>query len=103
MDRMHTIRIHIIWKAAAAANSTDDHNILTRYAHVWHYLLNLGQNRIISATRAPAHFLVSCKIFRCKGWASVCYSTHGMYITAKIFCFKEKMFKSAIDKSMINQ
>jgi len=34
MNRVHTIRIHIVWKAGTAANAGNDHNILPRDARL---------------------------------------------------------------------
>ena len=63
MNGMHTIGIHIIRKPAAATNAGNNNNIFARNTDLRHYFLNLRKNGIISTSGAPAHFLVSSKIF----------------------------------------
>src|SRR5450432_4146531 len=62
MDGMHAIGIHVIRETAAAADTRNDNNIFPGYTHCWHHFLHLRKYRIITATRAPAYFLVSDKI-----------------------------------------
>ena len=67
MDRMHSIGIHVIGETAAAADTGNYHNILPGYSERRHDLLHLGQDGIIAASGAPAHFLIRCKILCCQG------------------------------------
>src|SRR4051812_48138355 len=63
MNTMHSISIHIIWKTAAAANTGYDHDIFFRDAQRGHDLLYLGQDGIITTSRAPADLLIGSEIF----------------------------------------
>src|SRR5688572_19671510 len=92
MDGMHTIGIHIIGKAAAAANAGNYNNIFAGYTKGRHHFLYLGQDGIITATRAPAYFLVGDKILGGKGWDCCCIT----HITSEIVC------KFTIAKEMFN-
>src|SRR5688572_4942965 len=82
MDRVHTIRVHIIGEAAAAADTGNDYDVFLRNTQTRHNLLHLCQNGIVSATGAPAYFLVGGKIF----WrqSGCCSFTHRYIITAKL-------------------
>lgn len=62
VDGVHAVRIHIIWEAAAAADSGDDHNIFFGDPQSGHDLLYLRQDGIVAAARAPAYFLVTREI-----------------------------------------
>src|ERR1700733_11041771 len=70
MDRMHSIGVHIIGEAAAAAYTRNDHYILPGNSQCRHDLLHLRKDGIIPATRTPAHFLIRGKIFGGQGWPS---------------------------------
>ena len=64
MDRVHTVRVHVIGKAARTADTGDKHDVLARRTKRWQHLLHLRQNRIITTTGTPAHVLVTGEI----GW-----------------------------------
>src|SRR5665213_1279839 len=83
MYGMHAVSIHIIGKPAVAANARNDHDILTGNAHLGHYFLNLGQNGVVSAARAPANFLVGHKILGCERYGHPGGSVHCLRIFAK--------------------
>lgn len=63
VDGVHAIGIHIIGKAAAAADTGYDHYIFTGDAKGRHHLLHLRQDGVVSTTRAPAYFLIGGEVF----------------------------------------
>jgi hypothetical protein len=67
MYGMHAIGVHIVWEPAATADTGNDDDILPGNSQGRHYLLDLRQNGIVSATRAPTNFLVGGKILGGKG------------------------------------
>jgi hypothetical protein len=64
MDAVHAVGVHVIGKATRAADARNEHDVLTRNAERRHHLLHLRKNRIVAATRAPAHILVAREILR---------------------------------------
>src|SRR5688572_33479855 len=67
VNGVQSICVHVIGEPAAATDAGNDHNVLAGDAKCWHYFLHLCQDGIITAARAPAHFLVCRKILRRKG------------------------------------
>src|SRR5258708_4448873 len=63
MNRMETKCVHVIREAAGAADTGNNHEVLALDAQLWKDGLHRGENRVVSAARAPAHFLVGLKIF----------------------------------------
>src|SRR5580704_12669097 len=80
VDRMHPIGVHVIWKPAAAADTRYNHDVLPGYSQRRHYLLDLGKDRIVAATRAPAYFLVGSEILRGEDRLDCCLITHTLQI-----------------------
>src|SRR5438132_326295 len=66
MYGMETIGIHVVRKAAGAADSGDEDIVFTRNSEFRHHLLNLRQDRIVATARTPADFLVGYKILTCQ-------------------------------------
>jgi hypothetical protein len=99
MDGMHAIGIHIIRKAAAAADPGYDHDILAGNTQGRHYFLHLCQDGIITASRTPSHFLVSGKILGCQ-WGYYCGFTHNFGLTTNLQqipkCSMRKIARKAI-------
>src|SRR5262249_30394126 len=62
MDAVHAVRLDVIGKPAGAANPGDKDELLLRHTQRRQDLLDLGQNRIIAATRTPADILVRRKV-----------------------------------------
>src|SRR5262245_52249772 len=62
VDAVKTISVHVVREAAGAADARYKHELLPRDAQVWQHLADLGQDGIVAATRAPAHFLVALEI-----------------------------------------
>src|SRR5258708_1042276 len=62
MNRMETKCVHVIREAAGAADTGNNHEVLALDAQLWKDGLHRGENRVVSAARAPAHFLVGLKI-----------------------------------------
>src|SRR5580658_6170161 len=63
VNRMEAVGVHVIGEAAGAADTRDKDNIFARHAEFRHHALDLGQNRVITASGAPAYFLVGDEIF----------------------------------------
>lgn len=97
MNVMHSVCIHVIRKAAAAADPGNDHNIFSWNPQSGHDLLNLCQNGIISATGAPAYFLIGSKIFRGKNRlrGSCCFA-HNNKFSTKLAFMRQCMFCAAL-------
>src|SRR6185312_3943814 len=72
MDGMHPVGAHIIWKAAAAADARNDDDVLAGDSEGRHHLLNLCEDGVIYAARAPAHFLVRSEVFCSQGRRDRC-------------------------------
>ena len=62
MDAVETIGVHIVWKPRRASDTGDHSGIVPVKSKLCHDRLYLFQDRIISATGAPTHILVRCKI-----------------------------------------
>ncbi len=63
MNRVESESVHVIRKAAGAANARNEHELLARDAEVRENSLHRGQNRVVAAARTPANFLVGLEIF----------------------------------------
>ena len=62
VDRVHAVRVHVVRKAAGAADARDEHDLLARDAERRHHLLHLREDGIVAAARAPADVLVAGEI-----------------------------------------
>ncbi len=62
MDGVKSICGHIIGEARRAADAGDENDILRRRADIREGLLHPFQDRIVTATGAPANFLIRGKI-----------------------------------------
>jgi hypothetical protein len=62
MDRVNTIGVDVVGKAATASDAGNEHRLLRRDADLGENLLHLGENRIIAASRTPTDILVACKV-----------------------------------------
>src|SRR5262249_1936939 len=58
MNRMETIRIHVVRKAAGASDAGDENDFLAGDAEFRHDFLDLRQDCVIAASWTPADFLV---------------------------------------------
>src|SRR5215813_9249391 len=81
VDAVHPVGVHIIRKAARAADAAHPHHVLPPDAELRHDLLDLRQDRVIPATGAPAHLLVGneilLRVLRLVGWCG----THSRYLS----------------------
>jgi len=59
---VHAIGIHIIGKAAAAADARYDNDIFARYPELGHHFLHLRQDGIVTTSGTPADFLIRGEI-----------------------------------------
>src|SRR5258708_18164569 len=62
MNRMKAERIHVVRETARAADGGNDDKFLARNSQLRKHGLHGGEDRVISATRTPADFLVCLKI-----------------------------------------
>src|SRR5204862_6132919 len=62
MDRVEAVGVHVVRQTAGAADATDEDDVLLREAEVGHYLLGLGEDRVVAAARAPADLLVGHEV-----------------------------------------
>jgi hypothetical protein len=58
VDAVDAVGLHVIRKPTRAADAADEHDLLARNAEARHDALDLGQDRVVTATRAPADFLI---------------------------------------------
>src|SRR5262245_12902579 len=65
VNGVEAIGMHVVWETAGAANARDEDDFLPRHTQVGHHFLRLRQEGVIATPWAPAHFLVSDKIFAC--------------------------------------
>src|SRR5580658_8491891 len=63
MNRVESESVHVIRKAAGAANPRNEHEFLARDSKVREHGLHRGKNRVVAAARTPANFLVGLEIF----------------------------------------
>ena len=64
VDRVHAVSVHVIRKAARAADARDEHNVLARDAEGRHDLFHLCKNRIVTTAGTPTNVLVAGKVGR---------------------------------------
>ena len=62
VDGVEAERVHVVGQAPRAADPADEDDVLARVPEVGHHLLGLGKDRVIAATRAPAHLLVGHEV-----------------------------------------
>ena len=62
VNRVESVSVHVIREAAGAANAGDDNEIFFLNAELGENGLDRGENGVVAAPRAPAHFLVGLKI-----------------------------------------
>src|SRR5258707_14220050 len=72
VDGVKAEGVHVIRKAAGAADAGNDHEIFAAHAEFGEHGLHRGENGVVAAAWAPAHFLVGLKIFSCEGRESGC-------------------------------
>jgi hypothetical protein len=62
------VGVHIIRKAAGAADARNEHDVFFRHANIGQCFLHLGQDGVIATARAPTDSLVRYKIFAVEGY-----------------------------------
>src|SRR6185503_2977262 len=62
VDRVEAVRVHVVREAARAADTGDEHGALALDAELRERALNGGEDRVVTATRAPTHVLVGLEI-----------------------------------------
>ena len=62
VDGVEAVGVHVVGRAARAADAADEDDVLARVAEVGHDPLRLGQDGVVAAARAPAHFLVGDEV-----------------------------------------
>ncbi len=67
VDGVKAEGVHVIRKAAGAADAGNDHEIFAAHAEFGKHRLHRGENGVVAAAGAPADFLVGLKIFSCEG------------------------------------
>src|SRR5260370_581081 len=68
VNRVEAIGVHVIREAARAADAGDDDKIFLLDSKFRENGLHGGENRVVTAAGAPAHFLVGLKILFCERW-----------------------------------
>ncbi len=63
VNGVEAISVHVIRKTAGAADSGNDDEVFAPDAEFRKNGLHRGENRVVSAARAPTHFLVGLKVF----------------------------------------
>src|SRR5690606_15265429 len=63
MNGVKSVRIHVVGEAAAAADPADPHDVVGGNAELGHHLLDVGQDAVVTAARAPADILVRLEVF----------------------------------------
>ena len=63
VDAVEAVSLHVVRKTAGAANAADEDNVFARDLELRQHLLHLGEDGVVPATGAPAHFLVRCEVF----------------------------------------
>ena len=58
VDRVETVAFDVIGKAAGTADAADEDDLLPGNVQLGQHLLHLGEDRVVAATRTPAHCLV---------------------------------------------
>ncbi len=66
VDRVHAVRVHVVREARRAADTRDEDDVLARDVQLGHEALHRGEDGVVTAPRAPAHFLVALEILRLK-------------------------------------
>ncbi len=62
VDRVDAVGVHVVRKAAGAADAGDEHDLLARDAEGRQHLLHLGEDRVVAAAGAPADVLVAGEV-----------------------------------------
>src|ERR1700733_1746002 len=75
MDGVESVSVHVVGKAARASDSRNEDSVFRRDAEFRHLLLHLGQDRVVAASGAPAHFLVGNEILTRKRGCHFPYSS----------------------------
>src|SRR6202043_3626340 len=68
VDRVEAKRIHVVRKAARAADPGNNDKLFARNPQLRKNGLHCGENSVISAAGTPADFLVRLKILLGKNW-----------------------------------
>src|SRR5207245_5856468 len=59
VDAVYPVGVHVVGKAARAADAADEHDVLLRHVQLGHHLLHGGEDGEVGAAGAPAHFLIA--------------------------------------------
>ena len=62
VDAVDAVGVHVVGKAAGAADAGDEDEVLARDAQRRQHLLHLGQDRVVAAAGAPADVLVGLEV-----------------------------------------
>src|SRR5207237_8013445 len=62
VDRVEPVRVHVVRKAARAADAGDEDDVFLGDAEIGHRLLHRAQDRVVAASRAPAHVLIGLEV-----------------------------------------
>ena len=63
VDAVYPVSVHVVGKAARAADAADEHDVLLGHVQLGHHLLHGGEDGEVGAAGAPAHFLIADEIF----------------------------------------
>src|ERR1043166_1199544 len=57
-------RLHVVREARRAADAGDEHDVLSRHAHLRHEPLNGREDRVVAAAGAPTHVVLRLRRLR---------------------------------------
>jgi hypothetical protein len=62
VDGVHPVGVHVVREAGAAADAGDEDDVLLGQAEFGHEALHGGEDGVVAAAGAPAHFLVGLEV-----------------------------------------
>ena len=62
VDGVHPVGVHVVREAGGAADAGDEDDVLLGQAELGHEALDGGEDRVVAAAGAPAHFLVGLEV-----------------------------------------
>ena len=59
VDRVHAVDAHVVREAGRTTDARHEHHLLAAHVELGHQHLHRGEDRVVTATRAPTHLLVA--------------------------------------------
>src|SRR5262249_4764635 len=86
VDRVEAVRVHVVRKAARAADAGDEHEVLARHAELGQELLDLRQDGVVPAAGAPADVLIGDEILAAEGRGAHDCTSFGSSLCGSSLC-----------------